>query len=65
MFDTIDIFIEKIRQQALCALNSIKGLMTDAKLKKLYDEYKALVDNVLQNDLKTCSKTEDSNLKAK
>lgn len=58
-FDVADIFIDKIIKKTECAIKTIKPLMTEPKMKELYDEFKPLAEAFLQNDMKKCSETKD------
>lgn len=63
--DVADIIIETVKQKALCSLKLIKGVMTTEELRKLYDEFKALTEAILQKDLHKCTITKDVDLKSR
>lgn len=59
-FDLADIVTEVIKtgvKKLKCSLNSINELVKNSELKKLYDELKLSVDDILQNDLQKCVET--------
>lgn len=65
MLDFADIVIDAIKTKAVCPHKSIKELTNDPKLKPMYDQLKMTVDDILQNDLATCTVIEDIDQKVR
>lgn len=56
--DVVTKIIQATIEKVKCSLNSIKALIKDAELKKVYDELKSAVEDIFQNDFKKCADVE-------
>lgn len=57
--DIVSRVIQVVLEKVKCSVKSIDELIKDAELKKLFEELKNAVKDVVQNDLKKCAETED------
>lgn len=58
--DKVDSFIKSIVKKTECAIKAFKPLMTDPKLKKVYQECKVMAKNILRDDMMKCTTMEDT-----
>lgn len=56
--DAITKIIQAVIEKVKCSLNSINELIKDAELKKVYEQFKSVVEKNFQDDLKKCAETE-------
>lgn len=56
--DVIKKVIQVVVEKVKCSLNSIQGLIKDAELKKVFEDLKSAVEDILQNDLQKCAEAE-------
>lgn len=59
VIDVVDKFRNGLLEKTKCALDAIENEVGEGELKHVYQELRAIVRAILENDLKVCAKVDD------